>query len=207
MCQVPNAGHGRWQNIANTKQADDINKCKLFSNRKDDIAGDPLNKENKASLEQLNLIADVLVKHLPRFFTSPHPLHLYTKEVVLIDNIRSTRIQGLPQYALKLYLVRLYFNLRYTRSRVEVLNLVKHLEESCIKVRWRVVSKPGLMQFILFFYKFHSTEIWTDGLSTMHVNKEGKIYCHVCDNIDVEKDDIKVKKEAKNPLIDRGLNV
>lgn len=162
---------------------------------------------SKASPEQLTLVANQLVHHLPRFFSQPHPFDLYTKDIVFIDNIRSMRIQGASQYALQIALIKLYHNIRYTSVKAELLNLVKYPEESCIKIRWRIITKPGIIQFILFFYKFHSIEKWKDGISTMHVNKEGKIYCHVCDNIDVETDDIKIKKVVKNPLVDRGLNV
>lgn len=162
---------------------------------------------NKASPEQLAQVSNQLVISLPRFFSHPHPFNLYTKDIVFIDNIRSIRVQGLTPYAIKISLIKAYYALRYTSAKVELLNLVKQPEESCIKIRWRVITKPGLLQFILFFYKFHSTEKWKDGISTMHVNKEGKIYCHVCDNIDLETNDVEMKKTIKNPLVDRGLSV
>lgn len=179
----------------------------LLSDRKSDPAGledsknfaakDVVDKRNQASLEQLTRIADAMTYHLPRFFTTPHPFQLYTKDLVFIDNIRQVRVQGLAQYATRIALVKLYHRLRYTSTKCEVLNLVKHPEESCIRIRWRIVSRPGLLQFVIFFYKFHSTEIWNDGVSTLLVNNEGKIYCHVCDNIDVDESKTEVKKTIK----------
>uniref|UniRef100_A0A6G1SM52 Uncharacterized protein C6orf136 n=1 Tax=Aceria tosichella TaxID=561515 RepID=A0A6G1SM52_9ACAR len=161
----------------------------------------------KASMEQLTRIADAMTHHLPKFFSTPHPFDMYSKDIVFIDNIRSKRVQGLGQYALLVSYTKLYFTLRYSSTKLELLNLVKNPEESSVKVRWRFVSKPGLIRFILAPFKFHSDEIWTDGISSFYVNTEGKIYCHVCDNIDVEEDAGNVKKVVKNPLVSRGINV
>lgn len=165
------------------------------------------NNQGKASSEQLALLADKLVYHLPRFFTSPHPFNLYTKDVIFIDNVRYIRIEGLSKYAFRLALIKIYYALSYTSVKVELLNLVKHPEESCIKIRWRAITRPGHLWFILNFYKYHSHKEWKDGISTMHVNKDGRIYCHICDNIDVETDDTEIKKTIKSPLVSKGLNV
>lgn len=162
---------------------------------------------NKASPAQLAELADQLVLHLPKVFAASHPLSLYTRDVILIDNIRGVRTQGISQYHMQLSLFRIYHYLRYTGTSVELLNLVKNQEESCIKIRWRIITKPGLFQSILFFWKLNQMKDWKDGISTMHVNQNGKIFCHVCDKIDVETDDTKQKKAIKNPLINRGLNV
>jgi hypothetical protein len=161
----------------------------------------------KASLEQLTRVADIMTGHLPKFLTTPHPFQIYSKDIVFIDNIRSKRVQGLGQYALQVGITKLYFTIRYSSTRMELLNLVKDPEESCVKIRWRFVSKPGLIRFILFPFRFHSDEIWTDGISSFYVNTEGKIYCHVCDNIDHEEDTRNVEKVVKNPLVSKGVHV
>lgn len=166
------------------------------------------NSNNKANPDQLVNLEEKLLHLLPKFFAIPHPLNLYSKDVVLIDNIRNLRVQGLAQYGLQVGLFRVYHFIKYSSIKVELLNLVKNPEESYIKVRWRIITKPGLLQFALFFWKLKSLERWKDGISTFHVNSEGKIHCHVCDNIDVDIDDIGNKqKSIKNPLINRGLNV
>lgn len=170
-------------------------------------AKDAFEKQNQASLDQLVKVAEAMTFHLPRFFTTPHPFSLYSKDVVFIDNVRQIRTQGVGPYATRMGLVKLYHRLRYSSSRCEVLNLVKHPEESCIRVRWRIVSKLGLVQFFFFFYKYHDMEHWTDGVSTLYVNSDGKIYCHVCDNIDIDQSKTEIKKTIKNPLVNRGLNV
>lgn len=161
----------------------------------------------KASLEQLTRVANTMTAHLPRFFSTPHPFEIYSKDLVFIDNIRTKRLQGLGQYALLVSTIKIYYFIKYSSSKVELLNLVKNPEESLVKIRWRVVSRPGVIRFLLAPFKFHNSEMWTDGISSFYVNKDGKIYCHVCDNIDVEDDSGKVKKAVKNTLVNRGVHI
>lgn len=157
------------------------------------------NGDTKASLDQLVKLEAILANHLPRFFIEPHPLKIYTQDVLLIDNIRGRRVQGLTKYGLHISLVKFYSLLRYNSVKLELLNLVKHPEESCIKIRWRVVTKPGLIRYLTLFGGFKSLGDWRDGISTMHVNKDGKIHCHVCDNIELDETG-KEKQSIKNPF-------
>lgn len=170
-------------------------------------AGQIQDKPSKASPEQLNIVADQLSNRLVKFFSAPHPFGLYTKDVVFIDNIRSVRTQGISQYAIQIALIKLYYAVRYSSNKLELLSLVRVPEESCIRIRWRIITKPGIMQFFFMLHKFRSTENWKDGISTMHVNKDGLIHCHVCDNIDVDLDEGKIGKTIKKTLVNRGLHV
>lgn len=162
--------------------------------------------ENKASPEQLILLENQLVQVLPVFFTKSHPLSLYTKDVIFIDNIRNFRIQGIAMYSAQIALVKIYHYVRYSSLKVELLNLVKNPEESYIRVRWRVVATPGLVNTWLNVGKFNmrAGERWIDGISTLQVNKDGLIYCHVRDNVDIETSDAngsnKQKQSVKIPL-------
>ena len=163
---------------------------------------------SKASLEQMTQVADALTHHMPKFFVETHKFELYTNDIIFINNIRSRRVQGMSRYVFEINFVKLYFGLRYSATKLELLNLVKNPEEACVKVRWRFVSKPGLFRAALAPFKFISNETWTDGISSFYVNADGKIYCHVCDSIDVEEDSRgKVKKVVRNPLVDGGINV
>lgn len=169
-------------------------------------------QQNKASLEQLISLEKMLSLHLPNFFNRPHPLTIYTQDLIFIDNIRGNKYKGIASYAIRINLFKLYHVLNYSSNKVELLNLVKNPEESYIKIRWRVISKPGIMYFLLNFWRFlsKSNELWKDGISTMIVNRDGKVYTHICDNIDVEIDEKKrstTKEAIKNRLVNRGLNV
>lgn len=149
---------------------------------------------NKASLAQLAQLEKKLLLQLPHVFGKPHDLGMYTKDIVFVDNIRNIKTRGILTYALQLNLLRYYFSIRYSSVTLELLNLVKHPDESYIRVRWRIIKKPGIIASFLFVWKFAKSfqelDRWRDGISTMHVNNQGKIYCHICDNIDVGTDDI-----------------
>lgn len=163
----------------------------------------------KASAEQLHNLETKLVHMLPKFFSSPHDYTIYTKDVILVDNIRGTWAQGLAQYALTLNMVKFYHAFRFSINRIEILNLVKNAEESYIRIRWRIISSPGNLRMWRFYWKAKKIDQWKDGISTLHVNKDGKIFCHVCDNIDLQTETSTVKQEPslKTPLVDRDLNV
>lgn len=180
--------------------------CRLFLST-NNAANKIIDKtEDRASPEQLALIEKRLVEHLPRFFIEPHPYNIYTQDVIFIDNIRNLKSQGLPMYVTHASLIKIYHHLRYSSKKVEVLNLVKNPEESYIRIRWRIVSTPGLLGSLLHVSKFklRAGEKWQDGISTMLVNKNGLIHRHVCDNIEVETNEAngtnKHKQSVKNPL-------
>lgn len=152
------------------------------------------------------LLEKKLVQQIPRFFIDSHLFSMYTQDVIFIDNIRGFRIQGLAMYAAQVALIRASYFIRYSSSKVELLNLVKNPEESYIRIRWRIVTTPGLIGSLIYVGKFklRAGEKWKDGISTLQVNKDGLIYCHVCDNIDMETNDTngtnKQKQSVKNPL-------
>lgn len=156
------------------------------------LAGRPDNqpdtaKSGQASLDQLIHVEKILSEYAPRFFTDVHPLSIYTQNLVFVNNLRGLKTEGLQRYLTQLMIYRMYYTVRYLRSRVEVLNLVKHPEESFIKLRWRVVSDHRVLGTTLMTYQVRpKKERWKDGLSTFYVNSDGKIYYHICDNVDAD---------------------
>lgn len=163
----------------------------------------------KASLDQLEAMGDEISTLANKgFLSNGHPWHLYTNNVIFQDNIRNVRTQGLTQYAMQISILNTYYTLCHTSYKMELLSLVKLPEESCVKVRWRIITRPGFVQLIASIYgKLEQKETWRDGISTIYVNKEGLIYCHVCDNVEDDMSELKLKKTIKNPLVDRGLTV
>ena len=59
------------------------------------------------------------------------------------DNIRNIKIVGLPVYKQNIGLVKFYSHLKYHQVDLNVLKMSEHLEESCVKVRWRIVGSPN----------------------------------------------------------------
>lgn len=156
-----------------------------------ETAGKPSNKANQA---QLYNIEQALLINVPRFFTYNHPFAYYNNDLVFVDNIRNVKTQGIARYAWRINMIKFYFVIRYSQNRMEVLNLVKNSEESFIKVRWRIKSKPVLTTYF-------GKETWTDGISTFHVNEEGKISSHICDNVQTDTNESLVFKRINDTLI------
>lgn len=168
-----------------------ISPCRFLSSSTNNTNN---NVSNKASPAQLVQLEEILLRQLPYVFNRPHTFDIYTKDLVFVDNIRNIKTRGIVSYALQINLIKFYYSLRYSSVKLELLNLVKHPDESYIRIRWRIVKKPGIILSYLFVWKiaksFSKLERWKDGISTLHINNQGKIYCHICDNIDVGTDDI-----------------
>lgn len=150
--------------------------------------------DGKANQAQLYNIELALQEHVPKFFSYSHPYGYYSSDMVFNDNIRGVKLQGLTKYATRINLIKIYFTLRYSSNRMELLNLVKNPEESFIKVRWRIKSKP-------VFKTYLGKEIWNDGISTFHVNSNGKICSHICDNVQTDTKESLVFKRINDTLI------
>lgn len=198
------------QSNENTKpQVNNVEGVKNIANTASTLGPQNGDDQNKASLEKLTLLGKELEYHLPKLFVAPHPMTFYTKDLIFIDNIRGVKCKGLSQYSLHITLIKLYHHINYSSTTLNLLNLVKNPEESSIKIRWRITSKPGLIHAILFFWNYNSksSEIWRDGLSTMVVDRDGKIFCHICDNIeaDLNKEAPSTKETLKERLVNRGL--
>lgn len=155
---------------------------------------------NKASPEQLGAVEASALKQVPDFFKRPHKLDSYTNDIKFIDNIRGIKTVGTFKYALQLSFIRLYYSMKYSAARAEILNLVKNNEESYVRIRWRLIGKPGLIRIVIL--KFG--ENWKDGISTLYVNKEGKVHTHICDNIETDINKTGAKVDS---VVNRGVTI
>jgi len=167
-----------------------------------------LDSPPRASPEQLTTIANVASQHMKIFFKSSIPYERFlTRDVVFLNNINSIRTRGLSRYILYMFIFRVYYSIRYSPPNIEVLSLVKIPEESCIRIRWRIKCYPGYRRVFTAAWTLRYPRRWLDGISTLHVNKDGLVYCHVCDNIDVDLDEAKMEKTIKKTLVNRGIDV
>ena len=98
----------------------------------------------------LILIIFFLIK-LPSFFQRRHCFELYTNDVVFEDNIRNIKTYGLRAYACYATLFKMYANFKFKDVNLRLLKMTEHLDESCIKVRWRVVGDQQFSMFIAFW--------------------------------------------------------
>ncbi|XP_015790971.1 uncharacterized protein C6orf136 homolog [Tetranychus urticae] len=147
----------------------------------------------KPSISQLKLVYTTLSEYLPNFFRGPHCFEIYAEDVVLEDNIRNIKTVGLPVYKQNISLVKFYSHLKYRHVDLNVLKMTEHIEESCVKVRWRVVGSPNWTILLNYLSSLPSVkgknladndvEVWVDGFSIFYVNKDGKICRHICDKL------------------------
>lgn len=163
-------------------------------------------ESQKASPQKLAEAENRIQTHANLFFQVSHPMKFYTKDVIYIDNIRGVKSRGFINYYMQMKLIQLYHNIRYSSSNLEILNLVKYPEESFIKIRWRIISRRGVIAIALNAsgVKKLGRELWKDGISTFHVNEEGLIHSHICDNVDRGLDETD-KSTLKNPIVNQGL--
>lgn len=159
--------------------------------------------DGKASLEQLLKVENNLLDHVENIFNKPD-YRLYTSDLQFIDNIRGIQTQNINSYILQLYKVRLSLNFKYSKFQVRVLNKASEPHDSFVRVRWRIVARPGLLGAFVKAFTLTNKEIWIDGVSTFMVNSNGLIYRHICDNISSQYEDIG-EKDMKNTLISRGI--
>lgn len=174
--------------------------------------GQNVTKDKKASHEQLLYLENRVVDHAPEFFKTNHIFDIYTNDIIFIDNIRNKRSKGLLVYKLHVNLYKSYSSLRYHSVRLELLSIAKDPDESLLRFRWRLVATPfPLWSLIINImmkrrFEYELKESWTDHISTMHVNSDGLVHCHVCDNFDVDIDEKSIKQIIKNKFV-RKMNL
>lgn len=120
--------------------------------------------EGSASEEQLSIIFESLREDLPQFFVrSPNYSHIH-KNIVFENRIRGKTYQwvkilpysilelkfnfvffysGITEYKRHLCNLRLYVLFAYADVRLDVIKMTKHIEDSSIKVRWRITGIAG----------------------------------------------------------------
>ncbi|KAH9511232.1 hypothetical protein DERF_009704 [Dermatophagoides farinae] len=194
------------QTILSTKSPDDDSN----SPSKNDSNIDP----TKATEEQLLLLSGRLSDHLPQFFQKPHEFRLYNRNIIFEDNIRNVRTEGINGYAWQIAKIKMGAHLKYGKVAFNVLKLTKHVEDSTIKIRWRIVSYPG-NRIVLAFWKFKLwnakeslekyKDEWIDGFSILYVGGDGLIYRHVCDKVMPDTDEIESNKTTKGLAAKLGV--
>ena len=141
---------------------------------------------------------------MPVFFQKPHDFSVYNRNIIFEDNIRNVRTVGMNAYAWQIAKIKMGAHFKYGKVTFNILKLTQHVEDSTIKIRWRIVSYPG-NQIVFAFWKFKLwntkesldkvKDEWIDGFSILHVGgHDGLIHRHVCDKIMPDTDDVKTKK-------------
>ncbi|UXI20968.1 hypothetical protein NH340_JMT06910 [Sarcoptes scabiei] len=176
--------------------------------------GDNSIRDNKASESQLQDLSTLLSRSLVKFFKEPHNFLIYSRDVIFEDNIRNVKTVGINAYAWQITKIKVGAHLKYAKLVFKILKMTQHPEESCIKIRWRIIAYPG--NFILFpFWKtklwdlrasIEKDEYWIDGFSVLSVGNDGLIFKIVCDQVMPDSD--KRESTEKNVLATKlGVNI
>ncbi|KAI5699838.1 hypothetical protein M8J75_009570 [Diaphorina citri] len=176
--------------LIDKKRVEEIQK--IIKSKEENQAHPPQSKDpdplNKATPEQVEMVASVLKKDIPNLFTRHQDYRIYHPHLEFENHIRGTKTSTLPDYVKQLAVVKLLGHLKYAYVSLKVLKLTTHHSEGTIKVRWRIIGLSGLKVFKNFWkYKiwnlqdtaFKDAETWYDGFSIFYVKGDGLVHKHV----------------------------
>jgi hypothetical protein len=170
--------------------------------------------DDKPTPDQLNRVYLMLQEELPYTFSRTPDLSLFSKDIVLVDNIRGKVFHGQSAYLQQMLLLRLVAHLKYSLVKAEIVSMSQDLKNGRVIVTWRIKGVPGIRVFLKFWqiklwdWKTAQSEqeTWHDGISYYDVSGiDGKIYRHtvdkmVQDRLDVEENNKKLRLLEKLKL-------
>jgi len=165
-------------------------------------------KQEKEAKKGPNLerVAYVLSHDLLNIFLKSQEWEMYHPNMVLQDNIRGKRFEGLDQYMKIVNLLKLTAHIRFVYVRFHILKMTKHPEDGTIRVRWRIAGLGMVRMLVRYFpdkmwmkgNMERAAPSWYDGISTFHVGGDDRIYKHTLDRL--EGDDSPVVETLKEKL-------
>lgn len=168
----------------------------------------PQKKQEKEPKKGPNLerVAHVLSHDLLNMFLKSQEWEMYHPNMVLQDNIRGKRFEGLDQYMKIVNLLKLTAHIRFVYVRFHILKMTKHPEDGTIRVRWRIAGLGMVRMLVRYFpdkmwmkgNMERAAPSWYDGISTFHVGGDDRIYKHILDRL--EGDDSPVVETLKEKL-------
>ncbi|XP_078045358.1 uncharacterized protein LOC144474416 [Augochlora pura] len=162
---------------------------------------------HKPSEEQLQNVFNSLREDLPLVFVRTLNYHIYTEDLVFVNNIKGTVTTGVLQYMKQVAWLRLLGHIKFAYVKLQILKMTSHPEDSSIKVRWRIIGMSGTRIFLTFWklkawqirqQAENESDLWYDGFSTFYVNNDGKVFKHVVDKLMPDQNDFKEK--LKTPV-------
>ena len=127
-------------------------------------AGSPLNIDRttpttptptpKSKEERLSVVAQVLALSLPRLFVEIHDYRIYTADVVFENRIRGITTTGVNAYAMQISKYKAAAHLMYSFVKMNVLKITEHPDDCTVRVRWQIVTVPGMLPYLMFWRLF-----------------------------------------------------
>jgi len=202
-----NNGQGEISNALEPSTFDQFNwpttlNCPISDTRK---------KQEQETKKGPNLerVAYVLSHDLHNIFLKSQEWEMYHPNMVLQDNIRGKRFEGLDQYMKIVNLLKLTAHLRFVYVRFHILKLTKHPEDGTIRVRWRIAGLGMVRMLVRYFpdkmwmkgNMERAAPSWYDGISTFHVGGDDRIYKHTLDHLEGDNSPVvETLKEKLNKL-------
>jgi len=167
-----------------------------------------LEKEPKKG-PNLERVAYVLSHDLLNMFLKSQEWEMYHPNMILQDNIRGKRFEGLDQYMKIVNLLKLTAHIRFVYVRFHILKMTKHPEDGTIRVRWRIAGLGMVRMLVRYFpdkmwmkgNMERAAPSWYDGISTFHVGGDDRIYKHTLDRLEGDNSPVvETLKEKLNKL-------
>lgn len=156
---------------------------------------------------QLMEMKERLTEIMPNFFCKQADYSIYDPNIIFENNIWKKRTVGIGKYSLNISMIRIGAHMKYTNVVLHILKITSHPEDGCIRARWRISGLPQAKSLMIWRYypgKFRENvkkdSQWIDGISTFYLNKNGKIYKHVADNV-IPDDEVSTVEAEVDPKI------
>ncbi len=180
-----------------------------FSNNKSLASKHDKEEEKRPSREDLERVRSVLSHDIPRFFIKTPNFSIYGQNFECDDRING-KTYKIVDYIKQVYYIRIWGNLRYTFIRTNVVSENVIEAESAIEFRFRVRALPFFKMMIYMFPKKlyisenmnKNADIIAELISTYYVGKDGKVFLHVIDDKQTDRD----REPSKVNLIQEKLN-
>ncbi|KAM4019571.1 uncharacterized protein C6orf136 homolog [Anomaloglossus baeobatrachus] len=140
---------------------------------------------DKSDMEQhLAVMYEKLRDELPNFLWKPANYSLYRKDMEFVSNVMHMHLHGLTKYQLLLTITRLLLLSYFTNSRISVLKLTSHPENSTIQARWSFSGLP-LHLLLLYFFRRDKSDLYRtyDAFSTFQLATDGLICLHKLERV------------------------
>merc|ERR1719300_791358 len=171
------------------------------------------------SEEMMHEVARKLCKHISTIFISNYQdYNLYRHDILFENKIHDQVVSGWTNYVQKVGLLRIYAHLRFVFVQLQVKSVAIEKEEGVIIVKF-CCKGYGMLKLAIDYipkklYKRENmsreAKVWFEAISYYHVDEEGKIFRHVLDNKEQDKEKpiqstVESKKDKVLKLREKGI--
>ncbi|KAK7491688.1 hypothetical protein BaRGS_00017141 [Batillaria attramentaria] len=159
----------------------------------------PQGSEKGPNMDQLRTVERFFIESLPHLFKSRMDYSIYHPSVVFENNFwgKEEVTVGITQYATQIMKLRALTHLKYAHVHLEVVSSACLLEEGVVRIQWRIVGLSQLKALKFWKYTawsygkaFREDAEWIEGISILHVNKDGQVVKHRMDRMTPDEEQL-----------------